>query len=385
MAHPQRVPLRRLIEQVGISTEQSVAVVIEVARHLHEWMALARSRDLLVPGIRDLRLERGGTVSWHAGHALPARAVIPAMGALLTALLRHNGARSSVPAGLMYLLVRSTHDPSLAPFIGLEELITALGRFAPLSTEAALDSLVARYTIARAGLPEIDSTSTVSDIRRLRRAGGVSLATISKDTGIPLSLLRELEWGVYVNWPAVHADGSVRAYALRAGLDPELTLNVVAREREESERVPAPVRPALQAVSEAGPLSRRMLPWAAIATLALGALFVGAGDRSPKLQVSPAPAHATVQPAPAATVAEQPATTPAPRATVTRPVPQAVPATPRPERAVKPSRVTNRTSSAVRHPTQQVTRSSHPMMWLARALAGDGKYDVQPFPRAKEP
>jgi cytoskeletal protein RodZ len=93
--------------------------------------------------------------------------------------------------------------------------------------------LVARYLAERSAAPAIASDSTISDVRRRRRAGGIPLGTIARDTGIPISLLRELEWGIYDNWLLPHAEPSVIAYADRAGLDPNSVLLVLAREQHQ--------------------------------------------------------------------------------------------------------------------------------------------------------
>jgi hypothetical protein len=68
----------------------------------------------------------------------------------------------------------------------------------------------------------------VSDLRRLRRRTGRSLASISERTGIPVSLLRQLEWGLFCNWPDIDsAEEYLRTYAAEAGLEPARVLAVV--------------------------------------------------------------------------------------------------------------------------------------------------------------
>src|SRR6185503_20773279 len=68
---------------------------------------------------------------------------------------------------------------------------------------------------------------TISDIRRARRATGLALADLSSRTGIPASLLCELEWGYLDHWPAPPVARRMMArYAESAGLDQQLVLDV---------------------------------------------------------------------------------------------------------------------------------------------------------------
>jgi hypothetical protein len=72
---------------------------------------------------------------------------------------------------------------------------------------------------------------TISDIRRARRASGVSLARLAARTGIPMSRLRELEWGYFEQWPGgPEAESWLRLYAREAGIDPGQLLEVVMPE-----------------------------------------------------------------------------------------------------------------------------------------------------------
>ncbi len=69
---------------------------------------------------------------------------------------------------------------------------------------------------------------TISDIRRARRATGLTLTEISDRTGIPAPLLCELEWGYLHHWPApVAARRLLLRYARATGLDDELVLRTV--------------------------------------------------------------------------------------------------------------------------------------------------------------
>jgi cytoskeletal protein RodZ len=118
---------------------------------------------------------------------------------------------------------------------------------------------------------------TVSDIRRARRATGLSLDDIARATGIPAWRLRELEWGYLRNWGADDATRhELRRYARAAGLDEVTVLSVVwplvesaiADAAVQAEAVPAgsdsyalvPAAAAPAAAEPAPPLAWRAKP-----------------------------------------------------------------------------------------------------------------------------
>jgi cytoskeletal protein RodZ len=69
---------------------------------------------------------------------------------------------------------------------------------------------------------------TISDVRRARRATGLTLAQISERSRIPVALLRELEWGYLRNWPSGHYGRTqLVRYARAAGLDEEVVVGTV--------------------------------------------------------------------------------------------------------------------------------------------------------------
>lgn len=73
-----------------------------------------------------------------------------------------------------------------------------------------------------------DKFITISDIRRARRATGLTLADISGRIGLPVPLLCELEWGYLDNWPASPAvRRHIVSYARAAGLDDQLVVRTV--------------------------------------------------------------------------------------------------------------------------------------------------------------
>ena len=86
------------------------------------------------------------------------------------------------------------------------------------ATEAAADD--------RADREELDPNAVVvSDMRRARRETGLSLLEISKKSRIPVSLLRQLEWGYMRNWPTgQYGRTELSRYARAAGLNKDMVI-----------------------------------------------------------------------------------------------------------------------------------------------------------------
>jgi hypothetical protein len=82
---------------------------------------------------------------------------------------------------------------------------------------------------AHAAMLEADARElTISDIRRARRATGMTLAAIAERSRIPAWLLRELEWGYMRNWPAGHYGRTqLVRYARASGLDDQVVVRTV--------------------------------------------------------------------------------------------------------------------------------------------------------------
>ena len=103
---------------------------------------------------------------------------------------------------------------------------------------------------------DIGSTGSlsVSDVRRARRDTGLSLEEVSKRSRIPVSMLRQLEWGYLRNWPhGLYGRTQLVRYARAAGLDRQLVLDamlpLVSRTREVSpadDLTPAPQAPPVE-------------------------------------------------------------------------------------------------------------------------------------------
>ena len=160
------------------------------------------------------------------------------------------------------------------------------------------------------------SPLTISDIRRARRATGLTLAEISERSHIPKRLIRELEWGYLRNWPGSQAGRrQLVRYAHAAGLDDELVVRTAwplleqsAGEREALVVETIPLDPPVEIPQSMGlariaPAAsgarRRTRHWlaAAVAIPALLTISVGPAlwERAvPQGSVSPAASAPTV-------------------------------------------------------------------------------------------
>jgi hypothetical protein len=390
MAQPFRAPLDAVAGTVPINAVQTATVVSEIASRLQRWLAITHSNTVIVPGLQDVSILHGGSVWWCRGRAVPVSHAVAALGALLAALLDHTAAHRA-PAGLLYIVARATDPRHLAPFADLAEFHGTLSRYAASRPNVALDSLAARYAAACSGLPPLDARSTIADVRRLRRAGGVTLAQIAADTAIPISLLRELEWGVYTYWNLEHARGLLELYTERAGLDGDAVARVIEQEqalmvheRVQPDRLPTRVSP------DAASLEPAILPYA-LAGLLMGAVFLAApGERSVPPSSLHDPPAASLKQVRTVTLPEAEAR---PASIVRPPLTSVAHARPRRNRTSstalsRPVFAPPNRRAAARNLDEgdkaQSRPAAHPLAKLARTIAGDGRFKVEPFPTVKD-
>ncbi|MFL6280172.1 MAG: helix-turn-helix domain-containing protein, partial [Vicinamibacterales bacterium] len=146
-----------------------------------------------------------------------------------------NNANERVPGALRLVIARASRTLDVPPYLSLAAFGADLSRFASPDVEGCIRELVATHQKARAGdrVEHIgegapaDQPLTISDIRRARRATGLTLSDLSTRTGIPSSLLCELEWGYLDHWPAPAVSRRLMVrYAQSAGLDEQLVLDV---------------------------------------------------------------------------------------------------------------------------------------------------------------
>jgi hypothetical protein len=168
---------------------------------------------------------------------------------LLETLLPSLSPEVRVPGALRLIIARALGTLDLPPYTSLQEFADALGRFAAADSEECIRMLLDRRSSSAAARPlrgealqPIAATGsddtraiTISDIRRARRATGLTLADIAAQIRIPAPLLCELEWGYLANWPASPAvRRHIVSYARAAGLDDQLVVRTVWPLFEES-------------------------------------------------------------------------------------------------------------------------------------------------------
>ena len=283
-------------------------------------LLVARGDVAGVPSAHVIRLSSAGVVSVEGPVAAGGRNVVRAA-QLLDALLPVSdlGKDFKVPGGLKLVIARALGTLDLPSFPSLDSFADALGRFAATDPAAAISNIVTSWSDVAGTLPRqtveveveplpsaqvqpfVSSRTqdvqahlsheplTVSDIRRARRATGLPLAAVSERSHIPIGMLRQLEWGYFINWPTGnYGRTQLVRYARAAGLDEELVVGTLLPMIEVTER-PAivPARPA-----------------ALVAPTAI----VPSGSGAPVIQARP-PASATAQarPAPPTVVIDVPA------------------------------------------------------------------------------
>jgi hypothetical protein len=307
MAQPFPISLLLACRYGRITIIEAAAIAKLLARELERDARADVAVE--VPSMGDIRLEASGHVSWSHGREVPVQRAGRSLARILAVLVAEaERCGDRAPAALLFALARATDDQALVPLETLHDLYLIIDRFAPSDPLPVTAAFAERVGSRAVDIPP-QRIRTVSDLRRARRDSGVSLATIASETGIPLTLLRELEWGLFDSWPPGNqTEASLRAYARAAGLPPKAVLAVV--------RGPGILQP---------PLEVRGVPvWVvacAVVVLSGAAAATWVSQASPTHSAAPQPVAAVTQVKSAETIVRvAPAAAAAPRAaTVARP------------------------------------------------------------------
>ena len=178
-----------------------------------------------------------------------------------------------VPGALRLVLARALGTLDLPAYKTLGEFSDALGRFTAADIQGTVREFVSGWSTAVSSVekPELaaeavqtpptaaDQELTISDVRRARRSTGVTLVEVAERSRIPISLLRELEWGYYTNWPDGHYGRTqLTRYARAAGLDEQVIVRTILPEIEAASATRAGAPQAIPYVSE--PVDGTILP-----------------------------------------------------------------------------------------------------------------------------
>ena len=221
------------------------------------WDVVQRANHGHVPGIPTpnvIRFLGNGTIAVD-GPVAPGHSVERA-GRLLDALLPGFDAPAELrtPGALRIVVARALRTLDLPPYRSVDEFARDVARFAATDHAAVVRSLCDAWMTAVSPQSQADANAngseveevepaddgdlTISDIRRARRSTGLTLADVAERSRIPVSLLRELEWGYFRNWPAdQYGRTQLVRYAHAAGLDEAVVIQAVWPLIEEAMRL----------------------------------------------------------------------------------------------------------------------------------------------------
>jgi hypothetical protein len=252
---------------------EAAAVVVDLCRQL------GRGEIRGIPSTHVIRLTLEGAVVAE-GPITTDRPPIAKAAQLLNDLLPPFNAPPPyrVPGGLRLVVARALGTLDLPPFESLDEFCAAISRFATADLATTARNLYHAWEIANT--PRV---LTISDVRRARRATGLSLEDISSACGVSAGLLRELEWGYLKNWRKDAIGRSwLSGYAKASGLDEQLVTSIVVpmleAETEEKDDValvasgPQALAPA--ALVRPAPPRRWWMLWAAASAALIALLAV---------------------------------------------------------------------------------------------------------------
>jgi Tol biopolymer transport system component/cytoskeletal protein RodZ len=235
--------------------------IVTIVRELAAQVAAGEAPGM--PSAHVIRLSPSGAISIEGPVAASGRPVARAA-QLLDSLLPGFDAAPEfrAPGALRLVVARALGTLDLPAYATLETFSEALARFSAPEAAPIVRQLVANWAESVAAeqspneQPDVraaeiaskrpaddvrtesvlesfavaasSSHLSISDVRRARRATGLTLAQLSERSRIPVALLRELEWGYLPNWPVGH-HGRIQLvrYARAAGLDEEVVVRAV--------------------------------------------------------------------------------------------------------------------------------------------------------------
>jgi hypothetical protein len=233
-----RVSLAELsAAEIRLHPAEAVAIVSEVCRRCDA----GALRGMPRPGV--IRLNRDGDLIVE-GPTTTGDDVAMAAHLLSDLLSGADAAPEYRASGALRLVIaRALGALDLPPFASLSEFCAALQRFSDEDVREAARALFHAWERAAATKPlqsAEQAALTISDIRRARRATGLSLQDVAVAAEVPATQLRDLEWGLMRSWRAnAHGRAQVVRYARAAGLDESVVLSIAWPLIEEAAVPPA--------------------------------------------------------------------------------------------------------------------------------------------------
>ena len=236
-----RVSLAELAAaDIQLRPAEAVAIVSEICRRCDT--GLLRG----VPPLGVIRLTRDGNVIVE-GPVTTGDDILMAAH-LLSDLLAGTDATPEYRASgaLQLVIARGLGTLDLPPYGSLAEFCRALHRFATIDVTEAARALFEAWERARGEhdlLRRDRDALTISDIRRARRATGLTLQDLAVVAEVPARQLRHFEWGDMRQWRD-DPDGRAQVvrYARAAGLDEGLVLSIAwPMIEEQAATAPAPI------------------------------------------------------------------------------------------------------------------------------------------------
>jgi len=226
MSSPISLPLPALAAAAPLDHVEAATIVREVLQRV------MRGELPGVPSAHVIRLSESGALNVEGPIAADGSDVRRAVH-LLETLLSGPDSPRRIPGALRLMVARGLGTLDLPAYPSLATFADALARFAAIDARECFHRIVANRPGASADEPAAEPmvdvlAITVSDIRRARRATGVSLSEIARRSDLPVHLLRQLEWGYLQNWPPSHVGRRlIVSYARAAGLDERLVMEAV--------------------------------------------------------------------------------------------------------------------------------------------------------------
>lgn len=223
---PNRVSLAELaVSDIRLRPSEAVTIVSWIcAQHIGGTLPGIPS-----PGV--IRLTRDGDLIIE-GPITTAQDTVTRAALLLADLLPSaDGLPEYRASGALRLVVARGHGSIDVPSYGsLEEFRAALSRFGNEDVHEVARALFCaweRASVTRAFKAAPRADLTISDVRRARRATGLSLGHLATVAEVPPQRLRDLEWGYMREWPPTdEARAQVIRYARAAGLDESIVLAI---------------------------------------------------------------------------------------------------------------------------------------------------------------